>query len=206
VANLLQWQGRTAVVVGSGPSAATTPLELTVGRAKMIAVNSSWRLVPWADVLYACDAVWWFHHNGAPDFPGHKYTSSPVSARKFGLELFNTTGSNSGLRAIRLAEKFGAMRILLVGFDMHVAGGVHWHDPHTGKMRNPGVNQMTTWRGDFERSLRHFRANIINCTPGSALKCFPFQPFFEAIDGGHSQARSDQPRHCSLDREQGSAV
>jgi hypothetical protein len=195
----LDWTGATAVIVGGGPSAATAHLELAVGRAKVIAVNSSWRLAPWADVLFACDAAWWFHHKGVPEFPGHKYTASPTAARRFGLQLFTSLGSNSGFRAMRLADQFGAGSILLVGFDMHVTGGVHWHEPHQGVLKNPTTNSMALWRAEIERSVRKFKATITNCTPGSALKCFPYLPLEEALNhGSDGQDRSDRPRHLAV--------
>lgn len=195
---LNSWCGETAVVVGSGPSAATTDIELAMGRAKVIAVNSSWRLAPWADALYSCDAAWWFHHHGVPEFTGQKFTSSAVAATAFGIELFTTAGSNSGLRAIRLAEKLGARRVLLVGFDMHIGGGVHWHEPHTGKLRNPGVNNMAIWRAEMERQRRSLKAEIVNCTPGSALSCFPILNLAEALRGSDYEAGTDRARHSDL--------
>jgi hypothetical protein len=195
----LDWGGATAVIVASGPSAARTPIELAIGRAKIIAVNNSWRLAPFADVLFGCDAAWWFHHDGVREFAGHRVTCSPAACRRFGLEMFITRGSNSGIRAVRLAEHFGARSILLVGFDMHVAGGVHWHERHVGVLRNPTADTTLRWRAEIERDLRagKFKARIINCTPGSALTCFPYLPFAEAIDGSHGEIRSDQLGHCA---------
>lgn len=194
----LDWVGATVVIIASGPSAGRTPIELASGRAKVIAVNSSWRLAPWADVLYGCDAGWWFHNNGAPEFPGRRYTSSPAATKRFGLELFSTRGSNSGLRAIRLAEHFGATSILLVGFDMHANGGAHWHDPHGGKLRNPAASVMADWVREITREVHRFKASITNCTPGSALRCFPYLAFEDAINGGGHAHRADQQGHCAV--------
>lgn len=196
----LDWADATAVIIASGPSAAGTPIDLAVGRAKVVAVNSSWRLAPWADVLYGCDAGWWFHNNGAPDFPGRKYTSSPAATKRFGLELYSCRGSNSGLRAIRLAEHFGASSILLVGFDMHASGGAHWHEPHGGKLRNPVASVMADWVREITREVHRFKASIINCTPGSALRCFPYLPFEDAIHGRDCADRVVQQGHCAVHR------
>ena len=33
-----------------------------------IAVNNSWQLATWADVLYSCDMAWWKLVKGAPEF------------------------------------------------------------------------------------------------------------------------------------------
>lgn len=196
----LDWRDdQAAVVIGSGPSALRTQIERAWGRARIIAVNNSWKLAPFADVLYGCDASWWFHNNGVPEFQGRKYTSSPAASARFGLEFFHTLGSNSGIRAIYLAQKFGARRILLVGFDMHVAAGAHWHPPHGGVCREPTANSMVSWRAELDRvtlQLRKFRdVNIINCTPGSALTCFPMADFAAALDGDNGQDRSDTKGH-----------
>jgi hypothetical protein len=94
------------------------------------------------------------------------------------------------LRAIYLAERLGAKPILLVGFEMHPGNGVHWHPPHSARvgLRNPGENEMKIWRDDVERVAPKFAARgteIINCTPDSALTCFPYVPFAKALDGRH---------------------
>lgn len=66
-----EWAGETVVVVCSGPSAVLAPLDLARGRARVVTVNESWRLAPWADVAYGCDWPWWVHRGPALDqFPG----------------------------------------------------------------------------------------------------------------------------------------
>lgn len=181
------WKGQTAIVIGAGPSAAKTPLELARGKARVVAVNESWRLAPWADVLFAIDAVWWVQHKGVPQFAGRRVTSSPFAMKTFGLDCFVSIGATSGLRAIYLAEKLQANPILLVGFEMHPNNGVHWHPPHH-ELRNPGKDEMKIWREDIERVAGMFAARgtkIVNCTPESALTCFPHVPFEQALDGSH---------------------
>jgi len=158
-----------------------------------VAVNESWRLAPWADVLFAMDGVWWVDNHGVPQFPGRRVTSSPHAMKTFGLDCFICIGATSGLRSIYLAEKLEANPILLVGFEMHPRNGVHWHPQHSTRngLRNPGDNEMKLWREDIERVACNFAARgtrIINCTPGSALTCFPHAPFEQALDGCHHQA------------------
>lgn len=152
----------------------------------MIAINNSWKLVPWADALYATDGMWWEHHKGVPEFKGKRITSSPRAARLFGLEMFKPSfGATSGMRAIDLAIKLQANPILLVGFEHHTRNGVHWHEPHSGpQLRNPSGGIMRTWLHDIEHWAPQFKkrgATIINCTPDSALRCFPYVPFEEAF-------------------------
>jgi len=180
------WTGQPAIIVGSGPSAATLPLAQARGSARFIAVNESWKLAPWADILFATDGKWWTDNKGVPDFAGVKMTSSPYAREKFGIKLFASHGSTSGWRAINLAEMLHANPIVLVGFEHHARNGAHWHEPHTE--RNPGKPEMNMWLIEAQRLGPKFAergTRVINCTPGSALKCFPIIPFAEWMNGGH---------------------
>lgn len=156
----------------------------------MIAVNESWRLVPWADVLYATDGLWWVHHKGVREYTGQRVTASPYAAQRYQIDLFAPPGLTSGLRAIRLAEHNKAGLILLIGFEMHSRDGVHWHEPHGGRLRNPGRNEMSIWRTDMELAAAKFAkrgTRVINCTPNSALRCFKYMPLEQALNGGHAK-------------------
>ncbi len=39
---------------------------------KLIAIKQCIDLVPWADVVYGCDAAWWIYRKGLPEFRGLK--------------------------------------------------------------------------------------------------------------------------------------
>lgn len=184
----MNWKDQIAVIVGAGPSASAMPLELARGVARVIAINESWRLVPWADILYATDGIWWIDNKGVPEFEGRRFTSSPHAMTELGIDLFMAQGATSGTRALYLAERLQANPVLLVGFEMHCDNGVHWHPPHNGRLRNPGPKEMAIWRADLERVAPGFAERgmrIINCTPTSALTCFPYVNLIEALNGGH---------------------
>lgn len=67
------WAGQTVVVAGSGPSLTSEQLVLAKQNdAKIIVVNDAYRLMPWADILYACDAWWWRHNDFGAGFLGLK--------------------------------------------------------------------------------------------------------------------------------------
>ena len=51
-----QWAGDTCCILATGPSLTPAQAEYAKGKARVIAVNDAWRLAPWADILYACDA------------------------------------------------------------------------------------------------------------------------------------------------------
>lgn len=197
----LDWTGQDTIIVASGPSAKTTQLEFVRDRARVIALNSSWRLVPWADVLYGTDGQFWFHNDGVPQFTGRKFTSSINAGRRYALDVLLTTGNNSGHRAIHLAEALNAKRILLVGFDMHDKNGVHWHEPHRGQMLNPTASSMRMWCTELHKAavfLNQRGTRVINCTPGSALQCFPIMMLNEALRNDQDDCDAGQPRRCAV--------
>jgi hypothetical protein len=186
------WAGHIAVIVGSGPSAITAPLELLRHRAKIVVVNESWKLAPWADALFACDEAWWDANDGLPEFSGRRFTASPRCKKQYGIELFCSTGTNSGLRAIYLAENLGANPIYLIGFEMHPKNGVHWHKPYE-RLRNPGQAEMRRWMIETEWAYDRFRnkgVRVFNCTPGSALKKYPHVTLEQVIIDGVGSSSS----------------
>jgi len=138
-----EWAGETCFIVGGGPSVSGLDPERLRGR-RVIVINRSYKLIPWADVLYFCDAHWWLQdgRDVKQIFEG-KYIASiamvkdPIvkrleNAGREGLELAPTGlrhGTNSGFQSINLAYHFGAKRIVLLGFDQKVGAGdvTHHH-------------------------------------------------------------------------------
>lgn len=189
------WRGKTAVVVAAGPSASEAPLETIRGLLPVLAVKESWRLVPWADVLYGCDDKWWIVRNGVTGFHGLKITSNHRCSSMFpDLHRVRMDGNNSGIRAVRLAELYGATRIVLVGFDMHPRNGIHWHGPHGPELRNADADKMEIWRKEMDAAK--FTADVINTSKSSALKSYRYLPFAEAIrDGDQDQDTNSRSRY-----------
>lgn len=154
-------------------------------------INTSFRLAPWADVLYACDATWWDMHFSevAKGFKGAElWTIDSRSRDRYGLHwiygydhggLSRTTahihtGQNSGYQAISLAHYFGATRILLLGFDFQRSNGkTHWHGDHPRGLGNGG--RYSAWIKDMNllaSDAKKLGLEIINCSPKTALHCF----------------------------------
>ncbi len=201
------WAGQTCVIVASGPSAGTASVEQAQGRARVIAVNNSWRLAPWADVLYGCDFNWWKTQGGVPDFAGLKISQDDgwnqrcrqtypdvrlvhcdrVYDRKQDLIArpgMTGWGGNSGFQALSLAVQFGANKIILVGYDMRVDLGVHWHGKHPKGLNNPQAQTADQWRGALDgaaKTLRDAGVTVINASPISALKNYPKMTLQEAL-------------------------
>lgn len=188
------------MIVAGGPSAAHAGLEAAKGRAALIAINEGRRLAPWADVLYACDLKWWRLHDGAKDFPGLAVTQDRTAAEEFGLCLVTLrhgnallldepgvigSGGNGGFQALNLALQFGARKIILVGYDLTLDGGEHWHGAHPKPLNNPGPEAIARWRqalDDAAPALADLGATVINASRVSALANYPKMSLEDALD------------------------
>jgi hypothetical protein len=144
------------------------------GKCKVVVVSDAYILAPWADALASNDRQWWGHHAEAMKFAGQKFTSGTVDGV---VKMSHRGGSNSGLLGIRVAMKLGATRVLLLGFDM---GGDHFFGHHPEPLKNTPPARFEVFKAQFAR-FEHPGVEIINCTPGSALRCFPQMPLSEAL-------------------------
>jgi hypothetical protein len=206
------WAGQTCAVLASGPSMAREIAQaVRESGCRVIAVNDQGidkngkpAMAPWADILYASDATWWLNSKrDALKFAGRKVTIAQQSNVKpnvisddvhvmghGGVAGFDDrlthlrTGSNSGYAATHLAIHLGATRIVLCGFDMRVVGDkAHWFGDH--HWRGPHRTDYSIFLYHFRNAAQEFlkRAQVINATPGSALKCFPSMDLKEALHG-----------------------
>lgn len=183
------WRGHRCVIVAAGPSAKEANLELVRGRAKTIVINTSWRLAPWADVLYACDCKWWKANKEALSFSGLKLTQSQncdypdlhwvhvdVGGQISTTPMRIGGGGNSGFQACNLALQFGARPLILVGFDMRVDLGLHWHGPHGAGLNNPNEDRVKKWRRFLDDAAPEFDrlgVKVMNTSLNSALRNYP---------------------------------
>jgi len=191
------WPKSTVGCLGSGPSLIQADVDGCRDRAHVIAVNDTHRLAPWADVLYAADAKWWRRFGGVPAFLGRKYSIMPnghkVPQQEFrdihilrntgdqGLERDPSglrTGKNSGYQAINLAVHLGASQILLLGYDMQ---GDHFFGSHPDKSHPPFKHCLQAFP-TLVSPLAEIGVSIVNCTPGSALTCFPMAPLASVLE------------------------
>lgn len=159
----------TWALLAPGPSASAELAE-QVRHLPTGAIGCAFQLAPWAQFVAASDRSWWRRYPEAMAFP-ERYAMMPVD----GVERMNVPAvgaiTNSGVLGLEAAARKGATRILLLGFDMH---GSHFFGAYTNGLRNTNESQRLN-------HLRQFadwgRANkgvqVLNCTPGSALTCFP---------------------------------
>lgn len=195
------WTGKTVAVLASGPSMSQSVAE-SVRKIPIpaIAVNTTFRLAPWADMLYAADIRWWEKYaKEIAEFAGLKVTCDSGGVLEGVHVLRNTgrvgfdpdpgcvrTGGNSGYQAIHVAAQAGAERILLLGFDMRAHGPhqMHWHARHPEPLRNASDGIFERWLSTFDTlasELKQRGIRVINCTPGSALMAWPNMALEEAI-------------------------
>lgn len=193
------WPDSIVVCIGGGPSLTPDDVATVRGRTHVIAINDAYRLAPWADVLYAADAIWWRKHAGAPAFTGSlKYTLQADARRWPGVQVLRNTGQhglehdprglktgrNSGYQAINLAKHLGARRILLLGYDMRSGGRgrSHWFGDHPWQGANS--SPYHSFIKCFERLAEPLKAaglEVINCSRDTALDVFPKMSLVEAL-------------------------
>lgn len=188
------WPGATIAILASGPSmSAAVAAEVIGAGVPAIVVNSTFRLHPSAWALFAADPEWWEHpkNRDARAFAGLKVSVSSVPGvhrlHNSGLDGFDPdpgcvrSGGNSGYQALHLAVHAGAARVLLCGFDME---GGHWHGDHPAGLRGTTPETYAKWRERFAslvKPLAERGVEVLNCTPGSALTCFPFRSLEDAL-------------------------
>ena len=189
------WRGQTVVLLGGGTQDPNV-VDSIRGKARVIAINDTYKLAPWADILYACDAKWW--NWAKPDFsglkvglkwdavkgkyyPGYDLESHPglralAGTGLSGLEIAPNalrTGANSGYQAINLAVHMGAKRILLLGYDMQpTETGSHWFGEHPDGVEPSWMNMLMHYPS-LVKPLKEKGVQVINCTQSTALEVFP---------------------------------
>jgi hypothetical protein len=153
---------------------------------------------PWADMLYGADSAWWcFHAQQALKFPGLKVTASStvpfrdvLALKPTGAEGYDPTpgclrtGGNSAYQATHIAAQAGAARILLCGVDLHSRNGSHHHGDHPSPLRNSTDQNFERMRQRFHtlaQPLADLGIEVFNCSPGSALTCFPFRDIEQCL-------------------------
>lgn len=214
-----EWPGATFFILGGGPSLKGFDAEVLRGRGRVIAVNEAGLAVnpgdedalpraPWADVLYWADPQFlaWNHdrlqtHQGRYKITRHQPEVDtgldikllPQSDQPLAVDRRSLSGFCGGGAAINLAYLLGAKRIVLLGFDMK---GNNWHSRHRRSIDKdryrthfmPPIAKMA-W------PLKERGVEVINCTPDSALTCFPFARLDDVLSdlppGATSQTEAD---------------
>ncbi len=184
------FDGATVFVVGGGPSLRGFDWSRLAGRS-VIAINQAAEVLPQAALLLFSD-VGWLERNRAlvEGFAGHVVTTSMVAkallpSRLHLIGLSVAPGAlparSSGPIAVALAIAMGAVRVVLLGFDLRfVDGRSHWHDAHRAEHDQVYARMLEEWRG-WGDAARVEGVEVLNATPGSALEEFPMIDLAEVL-------------------------
>lgn len=168
----------TWALLAPGPSASVAIAE-SIQHLPTGAVGNAFQLAPWAAFIASTDAGWWRKYPEAHALDVPKFCMGVMG----GVERVTIPGFgapvNSGVLALECAVRAGATRILLLGFDMH---GSHFFGAYTNGLRNTQPHQRANHLKQYQQWADANRGiEVVNCTIGSALKCFPMLPMAEAI-------------------------
>lgn len=169
---------------------------------RIIAVNEAClSIVTDADIAYWVDGRWfqWNKERLAKTNPRQKWTSahgdsvkqggahyiSNKNMKDFHIHRKLVAGLDSGGIAINIAYHCNASTAYLLGFDMHdtpakAQGTGNFHDKHPVKQPGlPRSNHFIPKHGKMRKAIADLDLDfaVFNCTPDSALKCWPYVPW-----------------------------
>lgn len=193
------WLGDTVFILGGGDSLRGFDCSPLRNFGWILTINSSYWTAPFCDALYFNDHTWWSQprvaggparrvelckskctlittsravKREAPDRVHRIYTMSGVPFRVGSGPV--RQGRSSGHTAISLAAARGGKRLILLGYDMRIVGGrSHHHNEYS-------TNNDKLYSRDFIPAFQGWNevavkcgVQVLNATPGSALKEFP---------------------------------
>ena len=194
---LPEWEGLTSYIVAGGPSVAAQDLTVLRGR-KIIAINSSYEKVPFAEYLFFGDSRWWFnHHPSLQDFKGKLVTvsSSALHPTVLNMRKINPPPGLTDIRtavsmrrtslqgAINLAVHLGSTRIVVIGADMQAApeGRTHHHRPHPWPQRAGCWDEQMADLRLVNKPAKRLGIEIVNASPSSLIDWWPHKPLKECL-------------------------
>jgi len=164
-------EGETAILAATGPSVKEQVKEIrdakSGNRCKIITVNNSYELFPFADAHISCNLDWWRHYwpksailreMGCPKFTWYKKIADEYGIQyvkaivKDGLSTdpqILHINHGSGPMGINLALHLGVKKLLLVGHDMKFA------KDYNGRIKKAGSTDRHFF-GEYPKQLQHW--------------------------------------------------
>lgn len=202
------WEGQYVAVIGGGNSVKRNEVESLQGRLRVVVINESWQLAPWADALYACDTKWWALRYASLKFSGLKISQDGVACATYKdikrIRLRETvpgqpikywlmdewgvvgSGQGSGFQCVNWLAQLAVKGIMLIGFDgCTVNGKIHWHGRHPDQLNNPDNSVFMGWKTWFDNAAPKLQAlgiEVVNCSMVSTLGCFPRHTVNDALE------------------------
>ncbi len=181
-----------AVCIASGPSLTAEDVELVRHWREaspdrfVIVANTTFRLVPWADAMFAMDDKWWKVNRAEvrETFKGQAYCHIGESAKGYAVRFENRKRmclhGNSGAAILSYCATGSFERIIMLGYDCSVSKGSHWHGDHPKPLGNCG--SLHRWPKQFENVRAYYpKANIVNASRRTVLKCFSLVSLEDAL-------------------------
>ena len=190
-----KWKNETVVILACGPSLSLNDVNYVRGKARVIAINDSYTLAPWADILFASDARWWRYHDWVKDFRGQRWTHDHngstwrAEAIKNCLNVVDAEngsgiskepgkinlGANSGFQALNFAYLTGANKVVLSGFDCGVwnSNDTHFFGKHPDSLER--ASPYGLFRQHFDEAAKDLVGlgiSVTNCSRLTTLQCF----------------------------------
>lgn len=153
-----------------GPSMSAALMDSLRGQ-RVAVVGLVFELAPWAEALIANDAEWWIKYPHAHQFAGLKFSANRIQ----GVRRVEPGATNwsSGVLGLQALVNLGAEEIHMHGFDHH---GSHYFGPYTNGLTNTPEHTRLIHLRQFQAWAKvNTHVRVVNCTPGSAIDCFPFQ-------------------------------
>lgn len=194
------WKDQYVAIIGGGASIKRSEVDSLKGKLRVVTINESWQLAPWADALYSCDAKWWrLRKNEWKNFQGLKITADEIAIREFPelkkiyfkasnpgnyvrhfiMEKYGEvgTGQGSGFQVINWLAQLEVKGIAMLGYDGCIIDNrVHWHGSHPAELNNPDNSTFIAWKRWLENAAPQLGAlgiEVINCSMLSTIGCFP---------------------------------
>lgn len=197
------WSGKTAVCLATGPSLTREQVDAARSASvKTIAINDLGLTTRdpsahWCDIWYAADWQFWHaYQEQAAQSQALKVTADTNAMPHGVVDLFLDTkngakakeyakgyavsGGHSGFQALQVAIFCGATRICLVGYDCKPKGNAtnyfgrkpqHLHRDSSYKL----------WPQCYQDLKLPDGVEVINCTPDSAIKAYPYKEISEVL-------------------------
>lgn len=205
-------QPRIGIIIGTGPSLSQEQISLAKSSGfPLFGCNNAFKLG--IDVHLACNWQWWdTYWPEIKNYQCHKWTPRQESALKYlginyieerwepGLsrdKSYICAHHGSGPQIVNMAYHYGCEIMLLIGWDMR----------YPGKISDREYLRPRHYFGEYPKNLQHwprtgpngelsgliaemetirpadYGIDIINCTPGSAMTCFPFGDLGAILQG-----------------------
>lgn len=144
--------------------------------------NTTFRMCPWADVVYGFDAKWWRHY-------GQEVRETCTGKRLCGSHLAPNYGAEwypgykiSGASAVMYALSRDPSRIVLLGYDACLGedGAKHHHADHPAEMGN--CESIAEWPSTFAIVAKRARVQFVEVVNASRRTSLVYFPLVELED------------------------